>query len=58
MRAESYRALAMTFDRLDRFSPIVALDQMTATAVRDDDAAAGLLRVDLRLEIPALEKTR
>jgi Tfp pilus assembly protein PilO len=58
MKAESYHALAMTFDRLDRFSPIVALDRMTATAVRDDDAAAGLLTVNLRLEIPVLQKAQ
>jgi Tfp pilus assembly protein PilO len=55
MKAESYHALAMVLERLDRFSPIVALSQMTATAVRDDDAAVGLLAVDLRLEIPVLE---
>lgn len=57
MKAESYHALAMTFERLDRFSPIVALDQMTATAVRDD-AAVGLLAVDLRLAVPVLEKAQ
>jgi hypothetical protein len=43
----------MTFDRLDRFSPIVALDKMDAKAVRDD-APVGLLAIDLRLEIPVL----
>lgn len=55
MKAESYHALAMILDRLARFSPIVALDQMDAKAVRDDDAV-GLLTVDLRLEIPVLER--
>lgn len=54
MKAESYHALAMTLDRLNRFSPIVALDRMEAKAVRDDGAAAGLLAVEIRLEIPVL----
>jgi hypothetical protein len=55
MKAESYHALVMAFDRLDRFSPIVALDQMDANAVRDDDATVGLLAVDLRLVVPVLQ---
>jgi hypothetical protein len=55
MKAGSYHALAMIFDRLDRFSPIVALDRMEAKAVRDD-AAVGLLEVDLRLELPVLRE--
>jgi len=54
-----YRRTTLRFsvppcDRLDRFSPIVAPDQMDAKAVRDDDAPVGLLAVDLRLEIPVL----
>jgi len=55
MKAGSYHALAMIFDRLDRCSPIVALDHMEAKAARDD-AAVGLLEVDLRLEIPVLRE--
>jgi Fimbrial assembly protein (PilN)/Type II secretion system (T2SS), protein M subtype b len=53
MKAESYHALAMSLDRIARFSPLLALDRMEARAVRDDDAI-GLLAVDLRLEIPVL----
>ncbi len=54
MKAESYRALAAILDRIARFSSLVALDRMEANAVRDNDAAIGLLAVDLRLEIPVL----
>jgi hypothetical protein len=52
MKAESYHALAINLDRIARFSPIVALDQMDAVP---DGAAVGLLTVDLRLAVPVLQ---
>lgn len=49
--AESYQALALLFDRLARFAPTVALDQLNAAR---DGAKTSFLAVDLRLEIPVL----
>jgi hypothetical protein len=51
--AESYKAVTILFDRLDRFMPVVALDRLNVVR---DDAEAGSLAVALSLAVPVLKK--
>jgi hypothetical protein len=53
IRAESFHAAALLFDRLARFPPVVALDRMNAVP---DQANVGVLTVDFRLAVPVLKK--
>lgn len=53
IRAESFHAVALLFDRLTRFQSVVALDSLIAVP---DQANVGVLTVDFRLAVPVLKK--
>ncbi|MFY9826136.1 MAG: PilN domain-containing protein [Thermoanaerobaculia bacterium] len=53
IRADSFHAAVLLFDRLDRFPPVVALDRMTSFP---DRVETGVLHIDFRLVVPVLNK--